>query len=481
LRAVWNAAGRAASTLEEMRLFIASLLLLSLSPAFAQTMKPALLPDLKEAGALGEELYQNTGATGLVLVAVRGNQVFIRGYGETGPGSGVRPDASSVVRLCSLTKIFTTDVLSKLVKDGTVHLDDTLQQYAPTGAVVPQKMTAITLLDLATHTSGLSREVGTAPRGTPHFTYPDYATRWRWLPRQKLLFEPGSSALYSNVGYDLLSDALSAATHKPFSVLLSEETLKPLGLRETTYTLTESQCARLMTNKRAGSLCAPTLNTEGSSGLYSTAADVAIWLKYLLGTGSPAIPAQADAAHAIYLLPSDLRLQSGLAHAGKPAGIGLGWMHLGANDDPQHLIEKTGGGAGFTTYITIHPASHTALFVAMTEGPPRRGAKYFNIFKGANNAVLALAGLPALDDDPRKPSAHVRAKANARASAARHARHGNAKTGKATTKSSKATAKTGKAAKNKAHGATGKKQTKAKTAQKPAHKPTVKAAKKRHK
>lgn len=467
-RALWNAAHRTASTLEGMRLLIAFLLLLSLSPAFAQTTKPAPLPDLKEAGALGEELYENTGPTGMVLVVVRGNQVFIRGYGETAPDSGVKPDANSVVRLCSLTKIFTTDVLSKLVKDGTVHLDDTLQQFAPTGAVVPQKATAITLEDLATHTSGLSREVGTAPRGTPHFTYPDYATRWRWLPKQKLLFEPGSSALYSNVGYDLLSDALAAATHKPFSVLLSEETLKPLGLRETTYTLTESQCARLMTNKRAGSLCASTLNTEGSSGLYSTAADVAIWLKYLLGTGAPAIPAQADAAHAIYMLPSDLRLKSGLDHAGKPTGIGLGWMHLGANDDPQHLIEKTGGGAGFTTYITIHPASHTALFVAMTEGPPRRGAKYFNIFKGANNAVLALAGLAPLDDDPRKPSAHLRAKMNARA---RTARHGKATARRAT-------------AKSKAHATAKKKSAKpaSKTASKAKHKAAPKSGtKKRHK
>lgn len=402
-----------------MRLFLASLLALSLFPACAQTSGSALSLDPKTVDTLGADLYQNTGATGLVLVVVRGNQVYFRGYGETVPGSGVTPSADSLVRLCSLTKIFTSDMLAKLVNDGAVHLDDPLQRYAPAGVAVPAQGTPITLLDLATHTSGLSREIGTAPRGAPHFTYPDYATRWAWLPRQHLIFEPGSSALYSNIGYDLLGDALGNAAHAAYPALLNERTLRPLGMRDTTFFPSDQQCTRLMSSSRH-SRCTVTVNTAGSSGLYSTPADMALWLKYLLGSAAPAIPAQADDAHAIYLLPSALRLQSGLNHAGRPAGIGLGWMHLGANDDPAHLIEKTGGGAGFTTYIVLHPASHTALFVAATDGPPRRGATYFNIFKGANNAVLALAGLPPLADDPRRPPARVRARMLARA--AQHSR-----------------------------------------------------------
>ena len=78
-----------------------------------------------------------------------------------------------MVRLCSLTKIFTTDLLTKLVADGAVRLDDPLQRFAaPTRTLVPKRIMPITLADLATHTSGLPRELGSAPRGTPHFTYP---------------------------------------------------------------------------------------------------------------------------------------------------------------------------------------------------------------------------------------------------------------------------------------------------------------------
>ena len=395
-------------TLISMRLLSASLLLLSLSSAFAQTPPVITLHELKDAEALGAELYNDSGSTGLVLVVVRGNQVFFHGYGETAPGSHTVPTEDSVVRLCSLTKIFTADVLAKLAADGKVHLDDTLQKYAPQGAVVPENGTPITLEDLATHTSGLTREIGTAPRKTPHFTYPDYETRWHWLADAELKYAPGTQALYSNVGFDLLSDALAEAAHTSYATLLETRTLKPLQMWETTYYPSLEQCARLMQSARNEGPCTITESTEGSSGLYSTPADIVKWLHYLAGTGTSAASAQPADAHAVYLLPSTLTRQYGLDHAGKPSGIGLGWMHLGANEDISHIIEKTGGGAGFTTYIAIHPASHTALFVAATDGPPHAWQKGFNLFRASNNGLLALAGLPPLPDEPRRRAANRR-------------------------------------------------------------------------
>jgi D-alanyl-D-alanine-carboxypeptidase/D-alanyl-D-alanine-endopeptidase len=88
-----------------------------------------------------------------------------------------------------------------------------------------------------------------------------------------------------------------------------------------------------------------------------------------------------------------------VTHAGAPTGVGLAWMHLGASDEPEHIIEKTGGGAGFLTYLAIHPASHTALFLASTDGLRGAGTRGFNLFKAANNALLALAGLPPLQEE----------------------------------------------------------------------------------
>jgi D-alanyl-D-alanine-carboxypeptidase/D-alanyl-D-alanine-endopeptidase len=353
-----------------MRLLLTSLLFLSLLPAVGQTAPQIKLHDLDEAEALGGDLYANSGATGLVLVVVRGNEVFFRGYGETAPGSHAVPTEHSVVRLCSLTKIFTSDVLAQLAASGVVRLDDPLEKYAPPGSEVPVQGAPITLEELATHTAGLDREVGTPPRHTPHFTYPDFDTRWNWLAHTELKYTPGTQALYSNVGFDLLSDALARAAQTSYPALLETRTLEPLKMWETTFYPSAEQCARLLQGAHNEGPCTATDNTMGSSGLYSTPEDMAKWLRYLVGDGAPALPVQADAAHAVYLLTSSLKQASGLSHAGRPSGIGLGWMHLGSNDDISHIIEKTGGAATFTTYIAIHPASHTALFVAVTDGPP---------------------------------------------------------------------------------------------------------------
>ncbi|HUN84662.1 MAG TPA: D-alanyl-D-alanine-carboxypeptidase/endopeptidase AmpH [Terracidiphilus sp.] len=317
----------------KMRLLLAYLLLLGLSPVLAQSAPQIHLHDLKDAGALGSELYANSGATGMVLVVVRGDQVFIRGYGETAPGSHIAPSENSVIRLCSLTKIFTSDLLAKMVADGTVHLDDPLQKYAPAGVRVPEQERPITLLELATHTAGLDREIGTPPRHTPHFAYPDFATRWQWLPTERLKFVPGTQAFYSNIGFDLLSDALASAAHTPYSTLLWSRTLRPLGMWETTFYPTAAQCARLLQGAHNEGPCTVTENSEGSSGLYSTPEDMAKWLRYLVGSGTAALPAQPPAAKAVYLQLSSLTSTYGLSHAGRPSGIGLGWMHLDAGDE----------------------------------------------------------------------------------------------------------------------------------------------------
>jgi D-alanyl-D-alanine-carboxypeptidase/D-alanyl-D-alanine-endopeptidase len=375
------------------------LFMLPLMSVRAQASPQTSLSNLQPVDALGSDLFLQSRPTGMVLVVVRDNQVFFRGYGETAPDSHQAPTQDSLLRLCSLTKIFTTDVLTKLVADKTVRLDDSLQHFAPRHAVVPKRVQSITLADLATHTSGLPRELGNALPGDPHFTFPDYRTRWRWLPNQRLRSTPGTAALYSNVAFDFLSDALQTATHKQYAALLAERTLNPLHMQHTTFFPSEEQCSHLLISARDEGTCTVTEPTAGSSGLYSTATDMAIWLQYLLRTGGPGTPSQDPAAQAVYILPSHLVSQKGLDHAGQPTGLGLGWIHILPVDSPSHIIEKTGGGAGFETYIAINHSRRTAIFLAATDGSVDTP---LNLFNAANKLLLALAGLPPLP--PPKPT-----------------------------------------------------------------------------
>ena len=385
-------------------------ILTSLTLALALSLAPRLhaqtpLPDLQSADALGNDLFLKSNSTGMVLVVVRDGKVFFHGYGETAPGSAQVPTQTSILRLCSLSKIFSSDLLIKLAGDKLIRLDDPLQKFAPSKSVkVPGKPGhPITIADLATHTSGLAREVGRAPKGTPHFTFPDYDYRWHWLPKQILKTTPGTVALYSNVGFDLLGDALEKAAHKPYAQLLYERTTQPLGMHENGFTPNPNQCQRLLLGGKDQGPCTDTQNSAGSSGLYSTATDVTLWLKYLLTTQNPA-------AQAVYIDPANLLKQTGLDHAGVPTGIGLGWMHIAATDGSD-ITEKTGGGAGFTTYIALSHAHNTAIFVAFTDGAPNSDPTtapttdtepHMNVFRRANNLLLAVDGLPPLPPDPPK-------------------------------------------------------------------------------
>jgi D-alanyl-D-alanine-carboxypeptidase/D-alanyl-D-alanine-endopeptidase len=318
----------------------------------------------------------------------------MQSYGQTYPGSHEKPNADSLIRLCSLTKIMTTDLLVKMVAEGRVSLTDPLQKFAPRNFTVPGRTVRgligrpITLGDLATHTAGLPREIAYPLGDAGHFTFPDYSFRWQWLPGYRLRTLPGTAAHYSNIGFDLLADALSVAAGKPYPQLFAARIARPLGLRDTTLSPTPGECARLLIGAKNEGPCTDTTAAAGSGGMYSTANDMTHWLEYLLNL--PGVPMHQDpAATATYIPASQLRWTQGLGHAGVPNGIGLGWVHINQPDDPTMIIEKTGGGAGYTTYIALNPGRHIGLFVAATEG--RRGGA--DIFRESNDLLTYLAGL----------------------------------------------------------------------------------------
>ncbi len=398
-----------AARISAARLFaLAAILLARVGAIAAQQPLP-----LADAALRGQTIFAQSAITGMVLVVVRGNEVMVKGYGETSPESGRTPDSHSEVRLCSISKVFAGDLLTRLSAAGTVSLSDPLQRYAPRHVSVPQGADGkpITLEDLALHTSGLPREVLPYPAKAPHFTFPSYATRWAWLPKQKLAASPGTAALYSNVGFDLLGDALASASGKSYAQLLHDTLLQPLDMWDTTLVPSKDQCARLMQPSKDQGPCTETLASGASSGVYSTAVDMTKLLRYLLH--APGYAAQPAAALSVYLKTTQLKSVQGLSHAGDPTGIGLGWVQLGDPATPSALMEKTGGGAGFTTYIALSPGRQTGIFLATTWG---KGDAQVDLFREANNLLAALANVPPLPPKVRPaPTARRHAKPRRRA------------------------------------------------------------------
>jgi len=321
-------------------------------------------PVLAEAvGLPGTVMFLDSGAPGMVLVVVRGDRTLVRGYGETEKGNKHAPDGSSLLRLNSITKVFTAEVLASLVAERKLALTDPLQRFA--GEKVPGfGNRPITLLDLATHSAALPREMGDAPEGTPPRTWPTRDDRWKWLRGYALPWSPGTIAAYSNVGFDLLADAMETAAGQSYTDLLRDRVTGPLGMTDTGFAPKPERCARLMVGSGLGgpASCVDTHATDGSGGLYSTGNDMARWLRHNLDEANGILAT----SHAIYRSRQSMPAAIGFDEAVPMAGLGLGWVFVAAEGARPALLEKSGGGAGFMSYIAFAPGRGIGLFVAVS-------------------------------------------------------------------------------------------------------------------
>ncbi|MFI8415061.1 D-alanyl-D-alanine-carboxypeptidase/endopeptidase AmpH [Serratia sp. NPDC078593] len=351
-------------------LFSASLIALSLcvTSGIAQAAGPQLTSHIVDQYA--EHIFYNSGATGMALVVIDGDQVVNRSFGDTKPGNNLRPRPDSLIRIASITKLMTSEVMVKMAEEGRVKLTDPLKKYAPRGAQVPSynARQPITLLNLATHTSSLPREQpGQKPPKTPVFTWPTQAQRWQWLEQAKVTVPPGVHASYSNLAYDLLADALSRAAGKSYNALLREKITRPLGMVDTTLTPSAEQCSRLMVAATGSSACRNTTAAAGSGGIYSTPRDIQRWMQQFLSSKASG-PRKATAAkeQTMYFQRRDLVSLKGMDVPGDADALGLGWVYMAPKDGLPGMIQKTGGGGGFITYMAMSPQNNVGVFVVVT-------------------------------------------------------------------------------------------------------------------
>lgn len=337
-----------------------------------------------------EQIFTSSEATGMALVVINGNQRFFRSFGETSPGNKQKPRPDSVIRIASITKLMTSEILVKLFDQGKLQLTDPLSQYAPPGAHVPRYNGApITLLNLATHTSALPREQPGGAQNRTVFTWPTRNQRWNWLTHATLGAAPGSIASYSNLAYDLLADALAKAANQPYAELFRTTISRPLGMKDTTYTPSPDQCKRLMIPARGASPCDNTLAAVGSGGIYSTPDDMMRWMQQYLTSDVSERSTEADRMQTLIYPREKLSKVIGMDVPGKADALGLGWVYLAPQDGRPGIIQKTGGGGGFILYMAMIPQKNVGAFVVVTRSPNTR---FTNMSNGVNALVSALGG-----------------------------------------------------------------------------------------
>ena len=344
-------------------------------------------------------IYAQSQASGMVVAVVHGDQARALAFGRMDPND-VRPaDARTLVRLQSVSKLFAGEVLASLASQGRVKLSDPLQAYAPQGWRPPKTAVGspITLLNLATHTSGLPREAPIKPGEPAAVASP---ARWAWLAKQRRLPPPGVGALYSNVAFDLLGDALANASGTPYGAALSAAMTAPLGMADTTATPSAEQCGRMMAGDphRRPFPCIDQSGEAASGGLYSTASDMALWLEAQLKPAAE--PGPRSIGQTVYVRREQLATAVGLDHAGPASGIALAWIEQDASPGRPRLLEKTGGGDGFLTFVAIDPVHRAGVFVGFNNVSGRRlGA----VAEAADQLVFLLGTEPDSIDIPGVP------------------------------------------------------------------------------
>ena len=154
----------------------------------------------------------------------------------------------SLFELGSITKVFTGILLADLVEQGKLSLDDPVAKHVPANVKVPARGgRQITLVDLATHRSSLTRMptnmVADGANPYPNYTIADL---YAFLGAHQLRRDIGAEYEYSNIAVALLGHVLERVSGKPYEELVQERILRPLGMSMTS-TKVEGPRAEWMT------------------------------------------------------------------------------------------------------------------------------------------------------------------------------------------------------------------------------------------
>jgi D-alanyl-D-alanine-carboxypeptidase/D-alanyl-D-alanine-endopeptidase len=309
---------------------------------------------------------------GAVIGVIRNGETVVKGYGEIADGSGKAPDGDTLMRVGSITKVFTGATLASMVADGKVGFTDRLQDRLGWDVKIPERDgKAIRLIDLATQASGLPREADTAPQEkvpTAERTKEDYVSS---LTPDALLFAPGTGMLYSNFGFDLLAQALSHVAGEPYPSLLKKRVLDPAGLKDTGFDLTEADRGRAMQGHNFDGSPMPFVATSplivGAGGLYSTANDMLRWLGWHLDRFGTANAEMRLLDHASYLSRDGLSPVFGMDEGGEMDAMGLGWVVMRPEGNRPLILHKSGGLQGEFSFVAFAPARGVGVFVSINQ------------------------------------------------------------------------------------------------------------------
>jgi CubicO group peptidase (beta-lactamase class C family) len=343
-----------------------------LDDANALALRAGRALDLKaEVDSLARPLIAEGSTPGLVVgVLTPDGRMSFFGYGVANDSSRAAPDGDTIFPVGSVSKGFVGAIAASLVEQGVLSWNDTLGELLPAEVKLSPDARRITLLQLATHTSGLPRQPINFQTfryfseflftGNNFYRHFDASYVFRYLARFKAPKRLKPELQYSNLGYGLLGYVLERRTGLPLETLLESTLVKPLRLTHTGYSIADLQSNANRASGHAGdqpkfmSRGAPVPDWQftgvmkGSAGVYSSARDLLTFAAAHLGVDG--IRPQRALADTL-----QVRLHRRVE---SPA---VAWIVDEVNKQP--ITYQFGLVAGYTSYLGLDVQRRTAVVV----------------------------------------------------------------------------------------------------------------------
>lgn len=335
-------------------------LLLSSTSAFAQ-----IPSDAEIRKVLSDRIWVENLGIGIVVGVIDANGRRVVAFGSLSENDNRRLDGDTVFEIGSVTKEFTSLLLTDMARRGEVALTDPVSRYLPESVTVPERNgRKITPADLSTHSSGLPRMPSNFKPKDSANPYADYSVQqlYDFLSGHRLTRDIGSQYEYSNLGAGLLGHALSLRAGVSYEALLRSRILDPLGMSNTRITLTPEMKGRLAVGHKETSRTSenryglmevpnwdiPTLS--GAGALRSTANDMLTFLAAYLGyVETPLAGAMAD------------QLSIRRPSNGVDFEVGYGWRVQTKYGST--IVWHGGATGGYRCYIGFDPKARVGVIV----------------------------------------------------------------------------------------------------------------------
>jgi CubicO group peptidase (beta-lactamase class C family) len=177
------------------------------------------------------------GATGYAARNVDGQNNLLPG--------GTAFTTSTLSRIFSVTKTFTSALVLELVKEGKFGMNDPVSKFLPLGAINPGLNSSVTVRQLLAHESGYSDYEYEEPQFLIAVAFqPTHI----WTPFEVVSFvhqlaAPGSIRRYCSTNYLMLGAIIEAATGKPVEQYYREKFFDRLDLNSMYLSIREPQPA----------------------------------------------------------------------------------------------------------------------------------------------------------------------------------------------------------------------------------------------